>query len=194
MPGEITNKNKPKEVNDIFAETESNSATGSTSSSVANRKRSIPPPTLSEIETSGSRQGSLKKFLVIGLVIIVVLAGAIFAWWFFSRSSTNLFPSNQNQQSVAGGEGLKNTGGNYINKEIDADTDGLTNKEEKELGTNPNKADSDDDSLLDFEEVKIYQTDPLNPDTDGDGHKDGEEVKNGYNPKGEGRLYEVPKE
>lgn len=193
MPEEITNKNKPKEVDDIFAETESNSATDLTSLRVANRKRSIPPPTLSEIETSRSRQGSLKNFLVIGLVVIVILAGAISAWWFFSRSAANPSPSNQNQQAVAGGEGLKNTGGNYINKEIDADTDGLTNKEEKELGTNSNKADSDDDGLLDFEEVKIYQTNPLNPDTDGDGHKDGEEVKNGYNPKGEGRLYEVPK-
>lgn len=48
--------------------------------------------------------------------------------------------------------------------------------------------DSDNDGLAD-ELEKIYGTDLNNPDTDGDGFKDGEEVKNGYNPKGPGRLF-----
>jgi hypothetical protein len=73
----------------------------------------------------------------------------------------------------------------------DSDKDGLTDAEEKILGTNPQKVDSDDDGLFDREEVKIYKTDPLNPDTDGDGFTDGEEVKSGYNPKGDGRLYGI---
>ncbi len=58
----------------------------------------------------------------------------------------------------------------------DPDNCGLTNAEEKELGTDPNVADTDGDGLKDGEEVHQYQTQPLVADTDGDGLKDGEEV------------------
>lgn len=71
---------------------------------------------------------------------------------------------------------------------LDSDKDGLTDDAENALGTDPNEADSDGDALYDKEEAKVYQTNPLNPDTDGDGFLDGEEVRNGYNPKGQGRL------
>ncbi|MFH1233826.1 MAG: hypothetical protein V1649_04235 [Patescibacteria group bacterium] len=74
---------------------------------------------------------------------------------------------------------------------IDTDKDGLTDEEEKQLGTDPNSIDSDNDGLSDREEVKVYGTNPLNADTDGDGYEDGDEVKNGYNPKGQGKLYEI---
>ncbi|MBI2552295.1 hypothetical protein HYW17_03305 [Candidatus Uhrbacteria bacterium] len=76
--------------------------------------------------------------------------------------------------------------------DADSDGDGLTNGEEQDRGTDPGNPDSDNDGLFDGEEVFTYQTDPLNPDTDGDGYKDGAEVSNGYNPKGEGRLFTVP--
>jgi outer membrane protein OmpA-like peptidoglycan-associated protein len=59
----------------------------------------------------------------------------------------------------------------------DNDKDGLTKREEKELGTDPNNPDSDADGLKDGEEVRTYFTNPLNPDTDGEGLKDGDEVK-----------------
>jgi outer membrane protein OmpA-like peptidoglycan-associated protein len=58
----------------------------------------------------------------------------------------------------------------------DKDGDGLTKREELELGTDPNNPDTDGDGLNDGAEVKQYNTDPKNPDTDGDGLKDGEEV------------------
>ncbi|MGE5842454.1 MAG: hypothetical protein ACM335_09265, partial [Deltaproteobacteria bacterium] len=58
----------------------------------------------------------------------------------------------------------------------DPDQDGLTNKEEKQLGTDPKKADSDGDGLNDGAEINRYKTDPLKADSDGDGLKDGEEV------------------
>jgi hypothetical protein len=60
--------------------------------------------------------------------------------------------------------------------ERDDDGDGLTNREEFELGTDPNNPDTDGDELLDGEEVKRLSTKPLNPDTDADALSDGEEV------------------
>ena len=58
----------------------------------------------------------------------------------------------------------------------DTDSDGLTNKEEQEKGTNPNKADSDNDGLIDKYEIETSKTDPLKYDTDGDGISDGDEL------------------
>ena len=61
--------------------------------------------------------------------------------------------------------------------EEDYDKDGLTNIEEKNLGTYMNDKDSDYDGLSDYDEVKIYHTDPLKSDTDNDGLSDYEEVQ-----------------
>lgn len=58
----------------------------------------------------------------------------------------------------------------------DKDQDGLTKKEELELGTDPNNPDTDGDGLKDGAEVKQYGTDPRKVDTDGDGLSDGDEV------------------
>lgn len=62
---------------------------------------------------------------------------------------------------------------------IDNDQDGLSDEEEKILGTDPNKRDTDQDGLDDPHEAK-WGTDPLNPDTDGDGFLDGDEIKAGF--------------
>ena len=88
----------------------------------------------------------------------------------------------------------------------DADGDGLTNGEEKDLGTDPKVADTDGDGLDDGEEVDLgldpaaadsdgdglddseeldLGTEPLEADTDGDGVSDGDEVAGGSSP-----LYE----
>ncbi|MEX3504405.1 Rib/alpha-like domain-containing protein [Corynebacterium sp. LK2510] len=72
----------------------------------------------------------------------------------------------------------------------DTDGDGLTDREEAELGTDPTNPDTDGDGINDGDEVnggahnpfdndgdgKGDPTDPLNPDTDGDGVKDGDEI------------------
>ncbi len=58
----------------------------------------------------------------------------------------------------------------------DVDGDGLSDEEEGELGTDPNKADSDDDGLTDFAEVRELATDPLAADSDGDTINDGDEL------------------
>jgi len=75
---------------------------------------------------------------------------------------------------------------------VDSDGDGLTDREEEAAGTDPGEPDTDKDGLGDREEVQVYGTDPLEADTDGDSYLDGQEVSGGYNPNGEGKLYELP--
>jgi outer membrane protein OmpA-like peptidoglycan-associated protein len=59
---------------------------------------------------------------------------------------------------------------------IDSDNDGLSDRRESDIGTDPYDPDTDKDELTDGQEVNVYRTDPLNPDTDYDGLKDGAEV------------------
>lgn len=79
-----------------------------------------------------------------------------------------------------------------LGEPLDTDGDGLTDVRESELNTSPLTWDTDMDELGDYEEVTIWKTDPLEADTDGDGYSDNEEIKNGYSPKGPGKLFEPP--
>lgn len=68
-------------------------------------------------------------------------------------------------------------------QKADTDGDGLSDGEEvNQFDTNPKKQDSDDDTLLDGDEVNKHHTSPNNPDTDADGTPDGVEVANGSDP------------
>jgi outer membrane protein OmpA-like peptidoglycan-associated protein len=58
----------------------------------------------------------------------------------------------------------------------DPDHDGLTNDQEKELGSDPKNPDTDGDGLMDGDEVNRYHTSPIKADSDGDGLNDGQEV------------------
>lgn len=58
----------------------------------------------------------------------------------------------------------------------DADGDKLPAYYEGIYGTDPAKADSDDDGVNDSDEMFVYGTDPLKADTDGDGLSDGDEI------------------
>lgn len=60
--------------------------------------------------------------------------------------------------------------------DLDSDGDGLTDDEERRIGTDPFNPDTDGDYLSDGDEVHRYNTSPNNPDTDGDGLNDGAEV------------------
>lgn len=75
-----------------------------------------------------------------------------------------------------------------VSNEVDTDKDGLTDRREVELGTDPKKADSDGDGISDGDEVMKYGTNPLNRDTDKDTYDDGTEIKGGYNPRGAGKC------
>jgi hypothetical protein len=64
----------------------------------------------------------------------------------------------------------------------DLDGDGILNKEERELGSDMQKTDSDFDGLDDFSEIRQHMTSPTLVDTDGDGAWDGEEIAAGTDP------------
>ena len=70
----------------------------------------------------------------------------------------------------------------YLHPDGDHDCDGITNKEESVLFTNPLDNDSDNDGLGDFEEINTYTTNPVNPDSDNDSIPDGWEILHGFDP------------
>ncbi len=85
---------------------------------------------------------------------------------------------------ITGTDPLKyDTDDNGINDaDDDSDNDGLSNKEEIELGTDPRNADTDGDGLSDYDELNKYNTDPLKADSDGDTLNDGDELVIGLDP------------
>ncbi len=65
----------------------------------------------------------------------------------------------------------------YAQRGKDKDGDGLSDKIEKEYGTNPKAPDSDNDGLVDSDEILTFRTNPLLADTDNDQLSDGEEIR-----------------
>jgi hypothetical protein len=64
----------------------------------------------------------------------------------------------------------------------DSDCDGLSNRDERVLGTNRWRADTDGDGLTDEFEARRLGTSPMVADSDGDGAGDGDEVCDGTDP------------
>lgn len=78
---------------------------------------------------------------------------------------------------------IADTDGNgIIDSKEDPDGDGINNRDEIDLGTDPLNSDSDRDNLTDSDELNQYHTDPLLEDTDGDGLTDYDDVKLGFSP------------
>ena len=65
----------------------------------------------------------------------------------------------------------------YFLGDPDTDGDGLSDRLERQLGTDPNNPDTDGDGLTDGQEYITFKTDPVKADTDGDGLSDGDEVR-----------------
>ncbi|MEK7728115.1 MAG: OmpA family protein [candidate division KSB1 bacterium] len=65
----------------------------------------------------------------------------------------------------------------YADRGKDKDGDGLSDRFEKKIGTNPHLPDSDNDGLVDSDEILTLHTNPLQADTDNDQLTDGEEVR-----------------
>ncbi len=194
------------------------------------------PPSLLPVNEEGvmgnyKMSGPILGKIILGLVIVLLLGGLAYgSWWFFYGRKNNVIevkntvektpvdnqvkttqpvestapattlPSQINNDQILFGEG------------VDLDQDGLDDVREKEIGTNPQLADTDSDGLNDGDEVTVYKSGPLKSDTDGDGlsdgdeiliwktnilnpdtdndtYPDGTEVKNGYSPLGSGKLF-----
>ncbi|MGH2613937.1 MAG: hypothetical protein ACRDJC_01755 [Thermomicrobiales bacterium] len=73
--------------------------------------------------------------------------------------------------------------------DADEDTDGLTDAQEAELGTDPANPDTDADGLFDGPELAVG-TDPTLYDTDGDGFGDNQEAVSGSDPLDPGSVPE----
>ncbi len=152
------------------------------------------------------------KYMILGVFVIVILLIGLTAWFFLGKytdkeetiipldTETNDLMQDDDQQieNTTGTNTVKQKQTDVQTKketmetqDIDSDNDGLTDNEEAAIGTDKFKEDTDNDGLFDREEVRVYKTDPLDPDTDKDGYPDGSEVKNGYNPNGQGKLFNL---
>ncbi|MFH1867099.1 MAG: hypothetical protein ABIJ81_03400 [Patescibacteria group bacterium] len=213
MFDEITKESAKRGVEDIFSETE---PSPTIPTGTANQPPMVPPtpttppPPVSLTGQSFSTKpemgimppvsddGSKKKWLIIGLVIIGLTAIALIGYWLLTRTVTDSSPTTNNIINTPVNEPVVQPPPPpppppVVNPELeDNDGDRLNTSEELNFGTDPNNPDSDSDGLFDGEEVMIYKTNPLNSDTDADGFMDGEEVSNGYDPNGSGRLLELP--
>jgi hypothetical protein len=128
-------------------------------------------------QTSQQIIGVSKNTLI---AIIVVVVGLVIVSGFITLNLTGRMITKQSCPFECCSEGefsAKSCPSDYECKNnkcvaIDSDKDGLSDIEERQLGTNPNLYDSDGDTLSDYQEVKVLGTNPLNVNTDGDRYND----------------------
>lgn len=173
----------------------------------------MPPPkpetiTVETKKTKGVGIAGMVKVVMI-ILFVFLLAGLGYAGWVVygkyneatkaAKTETPKFEAtneNNSQNTVANNSNTEASSTEQqavvtpapVVDNTDTDNDGLTDAEEKQLGTNPSSADTDGDKLSDLDEVRVWMTDPLKADTDGDGYQDGSEILNGFNPKGPGKF------
>lgn len=145
---------------------------------------------LPELEAEDGRK---KVFVWVGVAVAAAIVG-VGGWFAYAQllAPQAAVPATGEQPQAPSSPSEQPQAPATPQADDDFDRDGLTNAEEEQLQTDPYSADTDADGLYDREEVSAWHTDPLNPDTDGDGYLDGAEVANGYNPKGDGPLLELP--
>lgn len=172
------------------------------------RPIAVPPSLTGELPEIKRSPSSLFKMAALVVIALLILVTAAFiSWRFMSGPGSNIAPAVTSDTSNDISDKMMDEADEIMDEieeeivveeeeiivaEIDTDKDGLSDIEESKIGTSPKNPDSDDDGLFDREEVEVYNTNPLNPDTDGDTFLDGAEVSNGYNPNGEGKLFELP--
>jgi len=115
-----------------------------------------------------SSSAGAKKPLIILVAVFLVAIVSYGAYYFFFRDSGLPAFIDKNENSNIANENTNELPG-PTDEDLDDDSDGLTNAEEEQLGTNPLETDTDNDGLFDREEVKSFKTDPIKADTDSDG-------------------------
>lgn len=169
-------------------------------------------------EPIGSRKGLL--WIIIFVVLFILIVGSVWIYFAFINKAeiVDSFPLENNLEEVDDNIVDVNNQNNILDdneqvivnteetlekteeektdsvifgNKIDTDNDGLDDVKEYEIGTDPLNWDTDGDGLSDGDEFLVWKTNLLKADTDSDGYSDGMEIKNGYNPLGEGRLFEI---
>lgn len=194
--------NLPTEPADMFGEIEKESAPAAAPNALKSGMLKIAKPQvmpqLEQVDQMRVKPNVGK--ILFGIFIIVILGGLGYGGWFvwakFRSGSIPLQSVRNKPAPTASKPTTTNVAGNQSSNilfgDIDSDGDGLSNAEEKTLGTDPNNPDTDGDGLSDGDEVRIWHTDPLKKDTDGDGFNDGDEIKNGYDPLVKGGILKNP--
>jgi hypothetical protein len=142
---------------------------------------------------AGRKSGCLKVFIVLLVISIVLVAGTYFGAKFYFDRGARVDAEKSHEllmESVLIDIDWDYTAETLPESEydLDYDGDGLTNKEEIDLGTCFYRSDTDGDGLNDYDEVKIHGSDPLKSSTAGDGVSDAVKVqlnldfKTPYNP------------
>lgn len=146
-----------------------------------------------------------KKWILIGVVAVVIIAIAFWAYEHFviskgSAAVPQALPvhhATTTPQTIASGTPQSITtptdwqtkyfgaaackDATICGDSADPDHDGATNLQEYKLGTDPNHADSDNDDLADGDEVNVFLTNPLTNHTGKDKkYTDADNLKNGY--------------
>ncbi|MFH1145657.1 MAG: hypothetical protein V1707_01690 [bacterium] len=198
-----------KEPEDIFAKVDSKPASAPT----------VPPSVSQPAPAVPSAPFPWRKsLLVIAIIAAVAILAGIAVLVYDSYQTPSVAPQpvpkapveksavvpfppveQQVQQAITNFDELPKDANQLLPEQVkqlkaqDTDFDQLLDYDELyQYKTDPRNPDTDGDGLSDSEEVKVYQTDPLRQDTDNDSYPDGAEVKNGYNPRGEGKLLLVP--
>lgn len=201
------------QVEDMFLETDQNTTARISRPFVSGQASQMPMSG----EVFGGRSFGDNKILVAIIALAVLALVGVGVWLAVSFFSAKISDNNSDASlntNTATNTGVNNQANQTTNVNtnatteinantnttsetaalVDSDNDGLSDEEEKQLGTDSNNFDTDSDGLVDRVEVKIYKTNPLQKDTDGDGFNDGQEVISGFDPaKGGGaKLLKVP--
>ncbi len=110
---------------------------------------------------------STNKFYIL-LAAIATSLWFLGSWWHYSCNIKNTCGSDA-KNTLAADNQSKTTPNHNIssNQVIDTDLDGLSDEEEKTLGTDPLLSDSDDDGIPDNKEIGSSLKTPLDTDSDG---------------------------
>jgi hypothetical protein len=200
------NLDKPKSgsIEDIFADAEvptsaiqpASKVTPPPMSSLSPISSPMAAPRINELTFTNQSESRWLLVVAAAIILVGVIAGGY--WWWTSQQKETSKETVIVNNSLPTENQPPATNSNIVTEQptqaIDTDGDGLTDAEERQLGTDPLKPDTDTDGLMDGEEVKVYHTNPLAADSDGDGYIDSVEIKNGFNPNGPGRLpdYNIP--
>lgn len=196
--------NLPTEPADMFGEVEKEIGSSAPNALKSGMLKPAQParmevmPRLESSDQMGERPNVGK--ILLGIFLIALLGALGYGGWFLYgkfRSGAISLPAVKNKsapvsQTPTTTRGTGNQSSDILFGDVDADGDGLSNAEEKALGTDQNNSDTDGDDLSDGDEVRIWRTDPMKKDTDGDDFSDGDEIKNGYDPLISGGLLRNP--